>query len=553
MFELFSSKKKANPDTVSNDIPKDTVVPKDNITDAASRNSDLPANNSLLSSSESSTSNIMENHESSFIPPKNLPELAKDLYKEQYEQGQGIAKNSVSSESISKINSQKNFSTPSSIPSIPLIPSRSLRIVPEPSFSAVPKLDSGTLGLLKNNASIQRQDYAALNQLSTPNVSPAVGQLYPPQSYPHQSFPQQSFGQNFVSSQNIDEQKMRNIIQGIISEEMRIFINALNNSGRFNNFTSSASSSSASSSSASSSASTQSNIFTPRNVSTESAYSHDNSLSYNHDSDFGSKLNRLADLERLLSISKERYDVARNVHLQIEYDLRCKREEVRLLLAKDNHDKGHAKPLDSSADKPMHPVIQGNISSNASIITDVSANISPDKSGDMFQLLSKTATHDSNTMNDKVFFDETINKRNDDLATIPHVLPEVLSSDIHSDRNPNISSGVHTDYPLNVSSASPIGVIRDEDFISELQLLREVNISDPAKYFYFSGGRILRSINDMIYLLAEISDEDFFIHANSSKNDFASWIEDVFGYSIVANRIRNVLDRRNLLDLLSLH
>jgi hypothetical protein len=70
------------------------------------------------------------------------------------------------------------------------------------------------------------------------------------------------------------------------------------------------------------------------------------------------------------------------------------------------------------------------------------------------------------------------------------------------------------------------------------------------QWFYFAGGRVARDIHELIHCLKEISTEEFIIHVNSSKNDFANWVEGVFGYGDLAYEMRHVLEKRDTTALL---
>ena len=66
----------------------------------------------------------------------------------------------------------------------------------------------------------------------------------------------------------------------------------------------------------------------------------------------------------------------------------------------------------------------------------------------------------------------------------------------------------------------------------------------PEKYFMLSNGTAIRSIEELAVLLDNISDEDFSSHVNSEKNDFASWINDVFGEKELAESLKPLTDKK---------
>ena len=54
------------------------------------------------------------------------------------------------------------------------------------------------------------------------------------------------------------------------------------------------------------------------------------------------------------------------------------------------------------------------------------------------------------------------------------------------------------------------------------------NVSDE-KRFYCQDGRYLKNLKELQEALGQISGETYRAHANESKNDFSTWVRDVFG------------------------
>jgi len=511
--------------TVSNNASSNNVSSNNNPSNNnPSNNNSLiieKNSNAIINSSGKNNTECNEHTASTFVPPKTLPELAKDMYKSQYEPAPYGKKNQEPVANGPKL----PFNNPISQASAPPLGSlASAHMVSEPSFSSVPRLDSGTLGLLRNNNSVQRQEYTSPSPVSNNYMNSGLAQSNTAQQYFNQPYPQQQYTQNSSFNQNLDEQKIRNIIQNIVSEELKIFLNSLTASSQFSQI-----------------------IQHPKNNEVNSGVypnGSNNSLGVMHpnspDIDIGSKLSRLADLERLMSISRERYDVARNVSLQIEYDLRCKREEVRLLLGKNDS----TTPVISSSSSSVtsspnpYPSSSSNPSMNNSFKSSENSHVA---SYNLYPDLSSLSDGSSNISGNAA-----------DISGNP-----ISSANMHSSLNSSLHSSADVSFDrsgdmfqlLNKAVKPEYG----DAFIAELKVLKEASLSDPAKYFYLSDGQVLRSINDLIGLLANVSDENFFVHVNSSKNDFADWIEGVFGFSVVANRIRGVFDKTMLLDLLSLN
>ncbi len=63
----------------------------------------------------------------------------------------------------------------------------------------------------------------------------------------------------------------------------------------------------------------------------------------------------------------------------------------------------------------------------------------------------------------------------------------------------------------------------------------------PVAYcFEVSGGEILSDLADLYYSLREMDNEKFTHHVNEGKNDFADWVEEVFRERELANKMRQV-------------
>lgn len=61
--------------------------------------------------------------------------------------------------------------------------------------------------------------------------------------------------------------------------------------------------------------------------------------------------------------------------------------------------------------------------------------------------------------------------------------------------------------------------------------------------FYLQDGQKLKSVYELVDALEHMSDDIFKQHVNEGKNDFSSWIKDVFEEPSVAKELNNVQDR----------
>ncbi len=56
--------------------------------------------------------------------------------------------------------------------------------------------------------------------------------------------------------------------------------------------------------------------------------------------------------------------------------------------------------------------------------------------------------------------------------------------------------------------------------------------------FRLNDGEVLRSLDDLSEAINLIEPELFMFHVNAEKNDFAAWIDSVFGESDLAQQLR---------------
>lgn len=60
----------------------------------------------------------------------------------------------------------------------------------------------------------------------------------------------------------------------------------------------------------------------------------------------------------------------------------------------------------------------------------------------------------------------------------------------------------------------------------------------PDKAFWVNNGPVLKSLDEFAASLKNLKPEQFLLHVNRQKNDFAKWISEVVGDAILAQRIR---------------
>ena len=83
-----------------------------------------------------------------------------------------------------------------------------------------------------------------------------------------------------------------------------------------------------------------------------------------------------------------------------------------------------------------------------------------------------------------------------------------------------------------------------------VDILRNV----PWMYeFVISDGRRLRNVFELIDALDFMNDGTFGYHVNDSKNDFSSWLRNVFGDNNLANDILHLKDKMEMQRIIMKH
>jgi len=70
------------------------------------------------------------------------------------------------------------------------------------------------------------------------------------------------------------------------------------------------------------------------------------------------------------------------------------------------------------------------------------------------------------------------------------------------------------------------------------------------KYFYLNNGDVISNLKDLPKVLAKMDDATFSYHVTDAKNDFSSWINDVFGKSKLAVKIGSMKNRDEMVSTL---
>ena len=75
----------------------------------------------------------------------------------------------------------------------------------------------------------------------------------------------------------------------------------------------------------------------------------------------------------------------------------------------------------------------------------------------------------------------------------------------------------------------------------------------PKHYFYLKDGQIIKSLREIPVVLRNVDEYIFEKHVSENKNDFADWIEHVFGLNELANRISDIKTKQELIRKIQNH
>lgn len=75
-------------------------------------------------------------------------------------------------------------------------------------------------------------------------------------------------------------------------------------------------------------------------------------------------------------------------------------------------------------------------------------------------------------------------------------------------------------------------------------------VREPTQRFFVHGGGELASLDDLFTELQTMEAHTFAHHVNEERNDFATWVRDVFGDRHLARHIELANDKDKLCKLL---
>jgi hypothetical protein len=139
--------------------------------------------------------------------------------------------------------------------------------------------------------------------------------------------------------------------------------------------------------------------------------------------------------------------------------------------------------------------------------------------------------------NKKMPFDifQMLRRKDDNQKTDTHAI-------VSKSTNNNVLIKDNTEDLINKYNRSALSFEKD--------IINNIVISDPSKYFYVCDGVVVRSIRELISALARMSDTTYNYHVTHERNDFANWIREIFNQPELADAVILIKSRAELLNFL---
>ena len=80
-----------------------------------------------------------------------------------------------------------------------------------------------------------------------------------------------------------------------------------------------------------------------------------------------------------------------------------------------------------------------------------------------------------------------------------------------------------------------------------------MEIKDPKEYFYIMNGEVLKDLHELLDSLKKIDDASFLHHVNDAKNDFAEWISQCIKETGLADEIRKLKSKDEIISKIEMH
>jgi hypothetical protein len=82
---------------------------------------------------------------------------------------------------------------------------------------------------------------------------------------------------------------------------------------------------------------------------------------------------------------------------------------------------------------------------------------------------------------------------------------------------------------------------------------KNINSIRPEHYFILASGKVIKDMQELALNLDGISDTDFYFHVTGQKNDFSSWLRDIFNEGKLAEELARLDNKKDSQILLLKH
>ncbi len=97
-------------------------------------------------------------------------------------------------------------------------------------------------------------------------------------------------------------------------------------------------------------------------------------------------------------------------------------------------------------------------------------------------------------------------------------------------------------------------VMREEPQAVPDKTLKAINRDAPeTSYFILCNGKPVKNIKELADVMEEKEDQVFNHHVNTEKNDFATWVKDVFNEIELAEKLAGVKEKKHMQLVLYKH
>lgn len=82
--------------------------------------------------------------------------------------------------------------------------------------------------------------------------------------------------------------------------------------------------------------------------------------------------------------------------------------------------------------------------------------------------------------------------------------------------------------------------VKKKKSMKKKDILKDTN---PENYFFVQDGKVIKNVLELSRQLDNMTDDIFRHHVNEMKNDFASWIKNVFKQEKLAKELLKTIDK----------